>query len=147
MKIGPNLNMGLGAVETRLNFFSLNVKEARALTLATDDAGINLHADWFRYIFRQSLKSELVCEFSPSCLFAVRHAVCSYVRIMHWLNLQIIVARHFAYAACVFACRRCSIFFRNLSHFYVGSMFLMTRLHLARSCASSTDGFPPSTRS
>ena len=30
-------------------------------------------------------------------------------------------------------------FFRILSHFYVGSMFLTRRLHLARSCASSPD--------
>ena len=30
-------------------------------------------------------------------------------------------------------------FFRILSHFYVVSMFLMRRLHLARSCASSPD--------
>ena len=35
----------------------------------------------------------------------------------------------------------CSLafFFRILSHFYVGSMILMGRLHLTRSCTSSTD--------
>ena len=54
-------------------------------------------------------------------------------------GLQIMFTMHFAYAACVFACRSCSSFFRNLSHFYVGSMFLMRRLHLTRYCSSSTD--------
>ena len=32
-------------------------------------------------------------------------------------------------------------FFRILSHFYVGSMFLMRRFHLTRFCASSPDSF------
>ena len=34
-------------------------------------------------------------------------------------------------------------FFRILSHFHVGSMFRMTRLHLTRSCSSSTDNSLP----
>ena len=35
------------------------------------------------------------------------------------------------------------LLFLVFSHFYVGSMCLMRRLNLARSCASSLDWLPP----
>ena len=64
-------------------------------------------------------------------------------------NVKVIIARlfrHFNWIVLVyklritcFLHRKVNFFFRIFSHFYVGSMCLNRRLHLARSCTSSPD--------